>query len=395
MSRIFVTGIGIVSPLGMGVLPNLNGLGMGLCGISTMQHTMSKYAEELPFGEVKIATDALCDLLQVNCKGVSRTSLLSLMAFREAILQSNVSTAQLQQHDTALIGATTVGGMCLIDELYENANKLSNNTDYIASYDASSVTLYLQNKYKIGGIINTFNTACSSSANAIMYGARLIKHGLANRAIVGGADSLSKFTINGFNALRIFSKQICTPFDANRMGLNLAEGAAYLVLEGEGTVGDKEILAELSGFSNTNDSFHPTALSAQGDGPFLAMQKALAIASLKPADIDFINTHGTGTENNDLAESVAMKRVFDSVPSFASTKSNTGHTLGAASAIEAVFSIFNIVHQELYPHLHFSKAIPETALIPVQTFQKRFIKHVMSNSFGFGGNCSSLIFSKV
>ena len=395
MSRIFITGIGIISPLGLGVLPNLDGLRKGLCGIGTMQHTASKYAEELPFGEVKFSTSELSELLKVDFKGVSRTSLLSLMAFQEAILQSNISTTQLQQPDTALISASTVGGMCLIDELYQNANKLSTDTEYISSYDAASVALYLQNKYKIGGIINTYNTACSSSANAIMYGARLIKHGLAKRAIVGGADSLSKFTINGFNSLRIFSKQICTPFDANRMGLNLAEGAAYLVLEGENTVGDKKILAELTGFSNTNDSFHPTALSDQGNGPFLAMQKALDLAKLKPEKIDFINTHGTGTENNDLSESIAMKRVFGNVPSFASTKSNTGHTLGAASAIEAVFSIFNILHQELYPHLNFSKAIPEAELVPVQHFHPKEIAHVMSNSFGFGGNCSSLIFSKV
>jgi 3-oxoacyl-(acyl-carrier-protein) synthase len=241
--------------------------------------------------------------------------------------------------------------------------------------------LFLQELYQISGIINTINTACSSSANAILFGARLIRQGLAKRAIVGGADGLAKFTINGFNALRILSPEACAPFDQNRKGLNLGEGAAFLVLEEESLASGKKHYAELTGFCKT------------GEGPFLAMKGALASAGLDPQDIGFINAHGTGTENNDEAESHAMLRLFERPPAFASTKSNTGHTLGASGAIEALYSILNLHFQEVYPSLHFKQAIAVTGLEPVSLYNKATLQHVMSNSFGFGGNCTSLIFS--
>ena len=285
--------------------------------------------------------------------------------------------------------------MCLTDELYHDANKTDHGSDYLASYDCGSVNLFLQKKHHLKGIVNTINTACSSSANAIMFGARLIQYGLADRAIVGGVDSLAKFTINGFHALHILSDEICTPFDVNRKGLNLGEAAAFLVLEKAENTSNKKVYAELSGYGNSNDAFHASSLSDNGDGPFLAMQSALKVAKISPSEIDFINAHGTGTENNDLVESVAMKRLFAEMPEFASSKANTGHTLGAAAAIEAVFSILSLYHGEVYPNIHFSKPIPGTGLIPNLTYQKKELRNVMSNSFGFGGNCSSLVFSKV
>jgi 3-oxoacyl-(acyl-carrier-protein) synthase len=255
--------------------------------------------------------------------------------------------------------------------------------------------MYLQERYAISGIINTINTACSSSANAILYGARLIKNGFAERAIVGGVDSLAKFTINGFNALHILSPEKCAPFDENRKGLNLGEASAFLVLEKEEAIAGKKVYAELTGYCNTNDAYHPSSLSDEGEGPYLSMKGALAIAGISPAAVSFINAHGTGTENNDLTESRAMLRLFENMPAFASTKSNTGHTLGAAGAIEAVYSILNLVHQEVYATLNFKQPIEATGLQPVQSYKKMPLKHVMSNSFGFGGNCTSLIFSAV
>jgi 3-oxoacyl-(acyl-carrier-protein) synthase len=285
--------------------------------------------------------------------------------------------------------------MCLTDELYSDANKNQDGSEYTSSYDCASVSMYLQKRYAMNGIINSINTACSSSANAIMYGAMLIKNGFAKRAIVGGTDSLAKFTINGFNALHILSADKCTPFDENRKGLNLGEGAAFLVLEKEEDINGKKVYAELSGYCNANDAYHPSSLSDQGDGPFLSMQGALQLAKLLPDEINFINAHGTGTENNDEVESRAMIRLFDNPPAFASTKANIGHTLGAAGAIEAVYSILSLMHQDVYPNLHFKNQIRATGLTPVQEYKKMPVNHVMSNSFGFGGNCSSLIFSKV
>lgn len=395
MGRIFVTGIGVISAIGNSVPENHAALKAGKCGMTRLEMLESRFADKLYFGEVKISTGDLKQKLNAHEPGVTRTSLLALHALNEALQNSGLNSAQIESSDTALIGATTVGGMCLTDEMYKDANQNSGGSEYLSSYDFASVNLYLQKRFKIGGIVNTINTACSSSANSIMYGARLMKQGLAKRAIVGGADSLAKFTINGFNSLQILSPEICKPFDQNRKGLNLGEGAAFLILEKEEDCIGKTIYAELTGYCNSNDAFHPSSLSDQGDGPFLAMKGAIVSAQLLPQSIGFINAHGTGTENNDAVESTAMERLFfNEVPDFASTKSNTGHTLGASGAIEAVYSILNLKYQEVYPALNFDTPIEATELVPVKRYKQKEMHHVLSNSFGFGGNCSSLIFSK-
>ena len=388
--------MGVISAIGNSVAENHQALAAGTCGIQNKLDLFpSKYAGVLPFGQVEISSETLQKKLQITEAGVTRTTMLAMHAFTEAVTNSAISPADISSSETALVAATTVGGMCLTDELYNDANKNQDGSEYTASYDCASVSMYLQKRYSMNGIINSINTACSSSANAIMYGAMLIKNGFAKRAIVGGTDSLAKFTINGFNALHILSADKCTPFDENRKGLNLGEGAAFLVLEKEEDINGKKVYADLSGYCNTNDAYHPSSLSEQGDGPFLSMQGALQLAKLTPGEINFINAHGTGTENNDEVESRAMIRLFDNPPAFASTKANIGHTLGAAGAIEAVYSILSLLHQDMYPSLHFKNQIRATGLTPLQEYKKMPVNHVMSNSFGFGGNCSSLIFSKV
>ena len=386
--------MGIISAIGDSVASNRGSLKEGRSGISTLDEFPSRYSGKLPCGEVKISTSSLRSKLNVTEPGITRTSLLALHAFEEAVKNAGLGNNDISSAGTALIGASTVGGMCLTDELYHDSNKDENGSEYLSSYDCASVTLFLQARYKMNGIINTINTACSSSANAIMYGARLIQTGLADRAIVGGADSLAKFTINGFNALHILSNEPCTPFDEHRKGLNLGEGAAFLVLEKEEDIKNKTRYAELTGYCNTNDAYHPSSLSPAGEGPYLSMQGALQKAGIDAKEIGFINAHGTGTENNDESESKAMLNLFGTVPAFASTKSNIGHTLGAAGAIEAVYSILNLQYQELYPALSFTQPIPSTGLNPLTVYKKMELNHIMSNSFGFGGNCSSLIFSK-
>jgi 3-oxoacyl-(acyl-carrier-protein) synthase len=395
VSRIVVTGIGIISAIGDSAESNRLALKKGICGITSVELFETRYAAFLPFGEIKRSNESLKQQLGVAAVDVTRTSLLAQHAFEQALRDSALSKEQIASFDTAFINGSTVGGMCLTDELYQDANRMSKSSPYVTSYDLASIALYLQELHGIQGICNTINTACSSSANAIMYGARLIKQGKAKRAIVGGVDSLAKFTINGFNALHILSSEKCTPFDQNRSGLNLGEAAAFLVLEAEEDCKEKKVYAVLSGYANANDAYHASALSDTGDGPYEAMKEALHVADLNASDISFINAHGTGTENNDLSESVAMKRIFDSPPPFISTKANTGHTLGAAAAIEAVYSILSLQHQELYPAINFKQPIAETELTPLQSFQQTHVKHVMSNSFGFAGNCSSLIFSKL
>jgi 3-oxoacyl-(acyl-carrier-protein) synthase len=400
--------MGIISAIGNSVAENHSALIAGNCGITISGRLPSRYSGVLPFGEIGIGTDELKQKLQVTDPGITRTTLLALHAAADALADAGLSGEQLSAFDTALVGGTTVGGMCLSDELYRDSTGGGGDSratgaggggaepsPYLSSYDCASVFLYLQARYKMKGLITTINTACSSSANAIQYGARLIRNGLAKKVLVGGADSLAKFTINGFNALQILSPGICRPFDEHREGLNLGEGAAFLVLERGDDAGGKKVYAELTGYCNANDAYHPSSLSGEGDGPFAAMKGALESAHLKKDQIGFINAHGTGTENNDAAESRAMIRLFGQPPAFASTKSNIGHTLGASGAIEAVYSILSLVHQELYGGLNFASPIPGTGLRPVHAYQKKSLQHVMSNSFGFGGNCTSLIFSKV
>lgn len=395
MSRIVVTGIGIITPLGNTLAQNREALKQGRSGLSHLQFLSSKYGNVLPFGEVKTGDEEFKQQLNVTESGVTRTTLLALHAFKQAIEDSGLSTEQLQRFDTAFINGTTVGGMCLADELYQDANHREVGSEYLNSYDLGSVTLYIQQRYGISGVSNTFNTACSSSANAIAYGARLIKSGLAKRAIVGGADSLAKFTINGFNSLGILSQTECRPFDAQRSGLNLGEGAAFFVIEREEDAVGKTVYAEVSGWANTNDAFHPSSLSDDGQGPYLAMKKALEVAGIDPEQVGYVNAHGTGTENNDEKEGIGMQRVFGNVPAFSSTKANIGHTLGAAGAIEAAYCILNLQYQEIYPNLRFETPVEATGLTPVTQYQQANLQHVMSNSFGFGGNCSSLVFTKI
>jgi 3-oxoacyl-[acyl-carrier-protein] synthase-1 len=218
-------------------------------------------------------------------------------------------------------------------------------------------------------------------------------------AVAGGADALTKFTLNGFNTLMILDKEFCRPFDQNREGLNLGEGAGYVVLVSDKVkaMQTKEVYCQLSGYQNSNDAYHQTASSPDGVGSYMAMQGALKRAGLQPQDISYINLHGTGTPNNDSAEGTAIKRLFDPLyPPMSSTKSFTGHTLGASGGIEAVFSALAVKHRIIYPNLRFQTQMEELPFSPETHFREdQPIEHVMSNSFGFGGNCTSLIFSKV
>jgi 3-oxoacyl-[acyl-carrier-protein] synthase-1 len=231
-----------------------------------------------------------------------------------------------------------------------------------------------------------------------MLGARMIKNNQLDRVIVGGADSLTKFTINGFKTLMILDKDLCRPFDENRNGLILGEGAAYLVLESEKEVRKtgKKVYAELKGYANANDAFHQTASSPEGKGAFLAMKQAIDISQLTEKDIDYINVHGTGTMNNDLSEGRALERLFQNkVPPLSSTKSYTGHTLAACGSIEAVYSVLSIQKNTIFPNLHFQTQMKELSFSPVTELRENItVTNVLSNSFGFGGNNTSLIFSK-
>jgi 3-oxoacyl-(acyl-carrier-protein) synthase len=397
VSKAFVTGIGIISAIGYDAESVLKSLSDKKSGIGRINLIDSIYRDEIPAGEIQANNDQLRSLAETGNKFNSRTALLGLIAAKQAIAQAKLKGKMLAE--TAFISGTTVGGMDRTENFFKYflKNKNGGRLREIAGHDCGAGTELIADHLGMGGFISTINTACSSSANAIMLAARLIKQGKITSALAGGVDCLTKFTLNGFNSLMILDREQCRPFDDNRNGLNLGEGSAFLVIESEDSVitGNKKVLAEIKGFGNACDAYHQTASSPDGNGAYLAMKQSLDTAGLNLNEIDYINTHGTGTKNNDLSEGIAIERLFgEHIPPCSSTKSFTGHTLGAAGAIEAVISILAIQNGCIFPNLNFSRQMQELKFTPAtELILNRPIRYVMSNSFGFGGNNSSLIIS--
>lgn len=395
--KIAITGMGIISSIGNNVEENFTSLQSGKHGISDIQLFETRHAGKIKTGEIKRSNEELVQQLQLNeDNNVTRTSLLGMVAAKEAVESAGIS--DINAYKTGLISSTSVGGMDITEKYFYNYEDFPEKQKYIDAHDAGNSSLAIADFLGLKGMVSTISTACSSAANAIMMGAKLIKNGVLDRVIVGGTDSLSKFTLNGFNTLMILTDSYNTPFDQNRKGLNLGEAAAFLVLESDEIVKkeNKKVLAYLSGYGNANDAHHQTASSENGQGAYLAMQQALHISQLQKEEIDYINVHGTATPNNDLSEGIAMIRIFgeDSVPEFSSTKAFTGHTLAAAAGIEAVYSILAMQNNLIFPNLNFNNKMEEFDLTPITELKEKNINHVLSNSFGFGGNCSTLIFSK-
>ena len=392
-----ITGMGIISAIGNSVEENYYSLINNNTAISTIENISTIHSDVIKVGEIKKTNHELSKLLDLDeDNNFSRTAMLGVFAAKQAI--NNAGITNINEYKTGLISSTSVGGMDITEENYYEYFNNKETVKYISCLDGGDVAYKIANELGINGLVTTISTACSSAANAIMLGARLIKSGKLERVIVGGTDGLAKFTINGFKTLMILSDDYNMPFDNDRKGLNLGEAAAYLVLESDEVVikENKKVLARVSGYGNANDAFHQTASSENGDGAYLAMEKAFKVADLKPNQIDYINVHGTATPNNDLSEGRALIRIFgeENVPEFSSTKPFTGHTLAAAAAIEAVYSILAIQNNIVFPNLNFKNKMLEFNLIPQTTLKNKNIDHVLSNSFGFGGNCSTLIFSK-
>ena len=392
-----ITGMGIISAIGNNVAENYEALLSSTSGLGRVKHLETHHQNKILVGEASLSNAQLTATLSLpNSHNYSRTAMLGAYAAKQAV--TNAGITNTSRYKTGLISATTVGGMDKTEQHFYKFLDTKESEKYIDGYHAADTTKKIAEQLNItNAFVTTISTACSSAANAIMLGARLIKAGKLDRVIVGGTDSLSKFTINGFNSLMILSDTFCTPFDNDRKGLNLGEAAAYLVLESDTviTTESKPVLGYVKGYGNANDAFHQTASSEDGEGATLAMLKALNVASLTPEEISYINAHGTATVNNDLSESRAITRVFkDAVPDFSSTKQFTGHTLAAAGAVEAVFSILALQHQVVFPNLNFKTQMKDSTLTPQLNLKYKQLQTVMSNSLGFGGNCSTLIFSK-
>ena len=372
--RIAITGIGIISALGYGKDVSKEKLLAGESGIRA-PHILETVHKEWPVGEVPLTTEKLRELCQLKSDSpLPRNVLLAIPAVGEALEDSGLSEEQIRE--TVLINGTTVGGMDVTENEVGKWLQGDTATLHKILFHEAGVTGYMLGHTfgeKLG--TETISTACSSALNAIMYGADLLRTGAVKRALVGGTEALTRFHLNGFGSLGILSEQICKPFQPDRDGINLGEGAAYLVLETEeeALARGARIYGYVSGYGNRCDAFHQTASSPEGEGAYLAMQEALRMSGLKPTDIQYINAHGTATQNNDASESKAIERLFGTPfegerwQEPRSTKNLTGHTTSASGAIEAIFSLM--------------------------LMQERGYKHVMTNAFGFGGNDSSLILS--
>ena len=389
--RIAITGIGAVSAIGMNCAQTLESLLNEKSGIGAMRILGSTH-DDIPVGEVHNTDQELKQMAGIDAnEAIPRTSLLGILAAREALIQSG-----LQNTDLAFISGTTVGGMDLTEQHWADYAH-GEATENIRLHEAGESTNVIARHLspQTFNFVATPSTACSSALNAIMLGANLLRTGQAKAALVGGAESLSKFHFNGFNTLMILDHQPCRPFDAERAGLNLGEGAGYLVIEPEEEAKARgaKILGYIGGYANTCDAFHQTASSENGEGAYLAMTGALQMAGLQPTDIDYVNAHGTATPNNDLSESAALKRVFgETMPAVSSTKAFTGHTTSASGGLEAAICVLAMNNGFIPANLHWSHTA-EGLIVPVTHTEHRTLKHVLCNAFGFGGNESSLIIS--
>jgi 3-oxoacyl-[acyl-carrier-protein] synthase-1 len=391
--------LGVVSGIGADVAGTLSSIRQGKTGIGRLSLFESAHRDSVYVSEVKLSNTEMNRLAGLpENQTLSRTALLGMKAVGEAMADAGITEDEKKR--TALISSTSTGGMDLSENFYRRMKAgRKAGLRYIISHDCGDSTERIASHYGLSHLCTTVSTACSSAANAVMFGARLIRQGLADRVIAGGTDALTLFTLNGFRSLMILDSAPCRPFDNTRAGLNLGEGAGYVVLESEQSTvqSGRTPYCRLAGYGNANDAYHQTASSPEGNGPYEAMSRALASAGLLPDAVDYINAHGTGTSNNDLSEGRAMTRLFGSdMPAFSSTKACTGHTLGAAGGIEAVLSVLAIRHGWVYPNLNFSQPMDELPLVPqTELLTGVSLNHVLSSSFGFGGNCAALVFSKV
>ena len=394
MKNIVITGEGIISAIGQNKSAVLESLRERQTGIGRMKHLRSVH-QELPVGEVDLSDEEMKSLLGMeSSKDISRTSLMGMLAIEQALKEARVKSHEGLR--IVLISGTTVGGMDVTERYFSDMRHCGEHLDWLLHHDCGDSTKMMADYFGIFSEWTTLSTACSSAANAIILGARLLQEGQADIVVAGGTEALSAFHLNGFNSLMILDKEVCRPFDASRQGLNLGEGAAFIVMESEESAAERQVPvhAWLSGYGNACDAFHQTASSENGEGPWLAMTEALQMADLKPADIQYVNAHGTGTPNNDQTESVALKRVFGcEMPLVSSTKSFTGHTTSASGSIETVICILALQHQFIPVNLGWSQPMDEGILPYIGGPLPHPIHHVLRNSFGFGGNDSCLILS--
>ncbi len=417
--NIVFTGEGIISAIGNNIAEVTSALREGRSGIGPMRHLTSKH-KELPVGEVNLSNEEMKRMVGIDeNEEISRTVLLGIIAVKEALTNANLPELAYANHPeasasnagnatsngvtstttgerrVALISGTSVGGMDITELHFKNIEQLV-NLEFLKHHDCGSSTRQIANHFGIFSEISTISTACSSAANSIILGAEMLKAGEVDIVVAGGTESLTKFHLNGFNSLMILDPKPCRPFDESRAGLNLGEGAAFVVMERESdaTTRGATIDGYLTGYGNACDAYHQTAFSDNGEGAYLAMREAIEMANIKSDEIQYVNAHGTGTANNDLCEAVALHRIFgEKMPEVSSTKSFTGHTTSAAGGIEAVISLIALNNDLIPANLGFSKPF-EGGIVASKGMSGVKLENILCNSFGFGGNDSALLISR-
>lgn len=387
-----ITGMGIVAAPGFGIEEIWKAIEKGESGLRPLSLFKSPRYGQVLAGEVQR------DLRELGApmRG-SRSDRLGWLAARQAIDSSKIDLRDSGDRAGVLLG-TSVGGSFdserFLATLIKQKKMRVRPTRF---HECSSAIEIIAEDFGLYGPSMAVATACSSGALAIATAADLIMSGEADVMLAGGTDSLSRMTWGGFHSLLLVDDGGCRPFDANRGGMSLGEGAAVLVIEAEEIARKRgaTILARLTGWGASCDAHHATAPHPQGAGAVAAMQSALRRAGLEPGGIDYVNAHGTGTRDNDVAEGIALKTVFGQrMPPMSSTKRFFGHSLASSGAIEAAVCIEALRRGQIPPNIGFSSIDSAIGIEPVRELQHASLTHVMSNSFGFGGNNAVLIFSQ-
>ena len=392
--RVVVTGIGIITAHGIGRKKNWAKTKSGVSSIKRIaSFDSSKYRGKTGGEATEFSTTILNKL---KGKRLDRASHLLIHTTREALADANIIDV-VKDTPILLSVGTTLGGM-LSGEIFHkevikrgiNRARLSHVVDYLAHYQAINLFKELELK----GDFLVFSNACASGTDAIGHAFNSIRYGDYDVAICGGYDTMSEFSFAGFNSLMAITPSLCMPFDKNREGLVLGEGAGILVLEEmeHAIRRNAHILGEIAGYGASSDACHMTSPEPSGKCAALAIQKALKDACYP--EIDYINALGTGTKYNDMMETNAITMAFGSrakeIP-VSSIKPMIGHLLGGAGAVEAIVSLLSIMDKTLIPNINYKTPDPECALNIVTEAMGCNIKTILSNSFGFGGSNASII----
>lgn len=399
MKRVVVTGLGVFCSIGKNVDEFLRSLKEGRSGIGPITlFDTTRYPSKV--GAEVTDYDPEGYFSKKELRRLSRTDQFALISAQEAVQASKIGS--YQPGEVGLCLGAGAGGMFEAEAYHrEVLLKGKSRPSLILPFIPSETTNRLAERFGLSGPKMTITTACSSSATAIGYGADLIRKGKCKAVLCGGSEALCELTFGGFNSLRAMDPSPCKPFDRRRNGISLGEGAAILILEDyeEAIRRGARIYAEFLGYGIGGEAYHITAPEPNGFIEAYLMKEALKERGISIDQIDYINAHGTGTPLNDKVESLAIKRAFGErayhIP-VSSIKSMVGHCLGAAGAIEAVASILSILYQFVPPTLNFEQGDEDCDLDYVpKVAREKEVRVVLSNSFAFGGNCTSLAFRKI